>query len=130
MPNNSISTFPCAFCHFPLASAFYAWPVFVLIHLFMCRFCSSPSPCSFPQIFSQIPTANRESTHRPKVCRRTHTHTFSLYKHTQTHTHSLLSTTSLLPQCRPAPCSQWLKCETSLLFLSSPSQGALRHCAG
>ena len=60
---------------------------FVLLSVFMSRFCSSLSLSLFPPICSQTLTAisARRSTQRPKVCRHAYTHCLSL-KHAHTHT--------------------------------------------
>lgn len=128
MPNNSLSSFPGAFCHLPLASVFCAWPVFVLLSVFISRFCSSPSPCSFPQIFSQNRTASsaRKSTRRPKVGRHTHTltHFLSPLTHTKTHAHASP------PRLCPSVPSRALHSmdEARVIPPLPPSPGASRTC--
>lgn len=110
--NNCLSSFPI------WLSVLCIWPVFVLLSVFMSRFCSSPSLCLFLQICNQTPTINsaRESTRRPKVCRYaltyTHAHTFSL---------SLTHTDAYPPHLRPSVLSRSLQSVDEVQDIPPPS---------
>lgn len=82
------------FAHFLIICSFSSWR---FLSVFMCRFCSSASLCSFPQIFSRSLTANTatQNIQGLQVCWRT---PLTFVQQTNTHaqsTHSLTFTTSL-----------------------------------
>lgn len=98
---------------------------YILVSIFVSRFCFSPSLCSSPPAFIQTFTASaaRQNTCKPKVCLHT---VFSSRTHACKHT--LISTASFPSQHRLAPCSPLARKEVSLLVLCTPSPGALKPC--
>lgn len=102
----------------------------------LCSACFCPAACVYLQVlllsFSLLISSNLQPEPYSQLSQREYTQTKGLQTHTlilsleHTHKPTLTPLHRVTPQCRRAPCSRWMKCEMSLLFLSALSPGDLR----